>query len=543
MEKARILLDTPAESPALGFDRTAIALATLIEESEPRFAVGIFGGWGSGKTTLMDAIRRELNRTDTLKVVFNAWRYERELHLIVPLLDTIRGDLLSYAQSRPTGAREKIVNAAVKIGQVVRALVSGLSAEVTVGVAKVSLDAGKSVDALQQGTEPAPPRSLYYSCFEQLRTAFEELREAGVERIVVFVDDLDRCLPQNALAVIESMKLFFDLIGFVFVVGIDQVVLEQAVRERISGTIHAHESPAAVASRRVRLAEREYVKKIFQVPYELPPMAAEQLDELLESIYRAGQIQGDQLEDLRRTVRPYLTHVAVEGQINPREVKRFLNAYTLQMLVRPQLDPSTVLAVQTLVFRDDWALYEILRADTDALPEAIKLYRGNQSSALVDLWPEIGTLPADLARFLRSPEAAPLENTNLRAYLTSVEATVPTERWVGRAYGLVARLRRTTRSVATLLSHQSPGPNHVERIGRDLATLVGELDTTVKEAGDSERLRERLSALNEQIRQLHGGMSPEAASNWTAQVESIIADTQRELRLLRSASFGSQAPV
>jgi predicted KAP-like P-loop ATPase len=41
-----------------------------------------------------------------------------------------------------------------------------------------------------------------------------------VAKIVIFVDDLDRCLPDNALDVIESMKLFFDLPGFVFVVGL-----------------------------------------------------------------------------------------------------------------------------------------------------------------------------------------------------------------------------------------------------------------------------------------------------------------------------------
>ncbi|MEU7919342.1 KAP family P-loop NTPase fold protein [Micromonospora zamorensis] len=538
MEKARILLDTPAQSPVLGFDRTAIALATLIEESEPRFAVGIFGGWGSGKTTLMDAIRRELNREDTLKAAFNAWRYEREHHLIVPLLDTIRGELIEYAGSRPEGISKKIVAVASKIGQVVRALATGVSAEVSVGVAKVSFDAGKSIEALEDAP-PTGPQSLYYACFEQLKEAFRELRDAGIERVVVFVDDLDRCLPSNALAVIESMKLFFDLIGFVFVVGIDQLVLEQAVRERVSGQLHnSVEQSSAVGSGRVRLAEREYMKKIFQVPYEIPPMAAEQLDELLESIYKTGQIEGEQLDDLRTTVRPYLRHVAIEGQVNPREVKRFINAYTLQMLVRPHLDAATVLAVQTLVFRDDWGLYEILRAETDAMPQAVRLYRNSESSALVDLWPEIGTLPTDLARFLRSPEGTPLEQPNLRSYLTSVETSVRTESWVGPAYKLVARLRRTTRSVVELLQ-QGSGPNNVDRVGRDLVTLVAELGRAIPKAGESDRLNERLGTLAGQIRQLHGAMDNGATTSWEAQAESTLADIQRELRLLRSSSFSS----
>lgn len=53
----RILLDTPSTNPGLGFDHYAEALATVVRNSDPRFAVGIFGDWGSGKTTLMDAIR------------------------------------------------------------------------------------------------------------------------------------------------------------------------------------------------------------------------------------------------------------------------------------------------------------------------------------------------------------------------------------------------------------------------------------------------------------------------------------------------------
>ena len=49
----KIVLDLPAKEPKLGFDRYAQALVDIIRESEPRFAIGIFGGWGSGKSTLM----------------------------------------------------------------------------------------------------------------------------------------------------------------------------------------------------------------------------------------------------------------------------------------------------------------------------------------------------------------------------------------------------------------------------------------------------------------------------------------------------------
>ena len=99
MDDYRILLDEPAERPALRFDEYARAFAGIIRQSGPRFAVGIFGDWGSGKTTLMRAIQHSLEDDQTVVTLwFNAWRYEREPHLIVPLLDTLREELVAWAE-------------------------------------------------------------------------------------------------------------------------------------------------------------------------------------------------------------------------------------------------------------------------------------------------------------------------------------------------------------------------------------------------------------------------------------------------------------
>jgi predicted KAP-like P-loop ATPase len=68
-------------------------------ESSPQFAIGIFGGWGSGKTTLMRAIEDKLDSSRAVSVQFSAWRYEKEEHLIVPLLDTIREALVAGVMS------------------------------------------------------------------------------------------------------------------------------------------------------------------------------------------------------------------------------------------------------------------------------------------------------------------------------------------------------------------------------------------------------------------------------------------------------------
>src|SRR3954470_24812565 len=133
-----VLLDDPAADPALGWSEYAGAFAGVVEHSRPQFAVGIFGDWGSGKTTLMKAIWRDLeSQPGVVQVWFNAWRYEREEHLIVPMLDTLREALVEWAEQRAAGEQQtKIRAAAEKIGRAARALLAGLSvhAKVPLGI-------------------------------------------------------------------------------------------------------------------------------------------------------------------------------------------------------------------------------------------------------------------------------------------------------------------------------------------------------------------------------------------------------------------------
>ena len=282
MAGKKVLLDAPANQPALGCAEIARAFAGIIADSEPNFAIGIFGGWGSGKTTLMGAIKAALPANGVVALNFNAWRYEREPQLLVPLLDTIRAAVLEYAQRKPATTR-KLRKIAMRLGKVVRALASGLSCSaglhhaVTVKYdAKTALNA---LDALAGSRNELAPKSLYVA----------DLEDAGVSRLVVFVDDLDRCLPAGTLHVLESMKLFFDLPGLVFVVGMDETVIDRAIRAKLG-------TSAALPNGR---PGREYAKKIFQIPYTLPVMLPRQLDDLLLSMYAEAEIDPEQLARLR----------------------------------------------------------------------------------------------------------------------------------------------------------------------------------------------------------------------------------------------------
>lgn len=440
-----ILLDEPAADPALGCGAAALALARIIQHSEPpHFAVGIFGGWGSGKTTLMDAIRSNIKAATSLVAVeFNAWRYEREPHLLVPLLDTMRAALISWSEDKEDERKKNVSDVAARIGSVARALAKGLSVGVGLpGAATVNFDLDTALDALSEPCNPQSAQSLYFAALQELRKAFQDFKAGGINRVVVFVDDIDRCLPENALQVLESMKLFFDVEGFIFIVGLDPAVVGRAVHSKFSEHDDYSGTPGSSSSTLANRLGREYIQKIFQVQYWLPPVYPDDLKDLLESMLRAES------QELRETVLPYLKHLATDGRMNPREVKRLVNDYILDSIIddcttdrlsRYKRRPDTMLALRILQFPSEWELiYNALLTDPFKFQTALKKYRGGVTDAFAGLTPPLENLPESAEKFLLSPEAGPLtQPSDLRPFLSGVKSITRIIAWFRRATELI----------------------------------------------------------------------------------------------------------
>ena len=91
LQKGLIITDDIAINPILDFNLYRDAILNIIRYSHPKFTIGIFGDWGSGKTTLMDSINKGLKSDKRIVTVqFETWRYEREDQFaLIPLLKTI----------------------------------------------------------------------------------------------------------------------------------------------------------------------------------------------------------------------------------------------------------------------------------------------------------------------------------------------------------------------------------------------------------------------------------------------------------------------
>jgi len=377
----------------------------------------------------MRAIERELNDPASIPVQFNAWRYEKEEHLIVPLLDCVREGLLLWSKTQPVPLQTKVLGVAGTIGKAIRSVLAGLSVKAGPPGVEFSFEANKTLSALSEANtqdEAAKvPGSFYHATFAALSNAFNTFlgSETG-RRVVVFIDDLDRCLPEAALDVLEAMKLFFDLPGFVFIVGLDQQVIERSIDLKYRATL---DGTSGGIEKRFQIRGADYIKKIFQVPYAVAPVALRQLDEFLNAVYIEAELPDSQVNEFKSVVGRHLRYTIAEASINPRELKRYLNAYTLTRKVKPGLHKDTILAIQTIAFRPDWdivqrALLSYGDVFTDAVKRQVILGEG---SAIRDLDETLAGVPDSFLNYVgpNEPGNEMLTVDNLDEYIYSGEAT------------------------------------------------------------------------------------------------------------------------
>ncbi|MBN1993583.1 MAG: SUMF1/EgtB/PvdO family nonheme iron enzyme [Anaerolineae bacterium] len=129
---------------------------------------------------------------------------------------------------------------------------------------------------------------------------------ARQNRLVVFVDDLDRCLPERTVEVLEAIKLFLDVPGCIFVLGVDPAKVQEGVRLRYKTAL----APAESA---------HYLEKIIQVPFILPDIDVQDMRGFVE------QLQVD-----FPPPQPQCVDVFALGlDPNPRQIKRAINIFLL----------------------------------------------------------------------------------------------------------------------------------------------------------------------------------------------------------------------
>jgi predicted KAP-like P-loop ATPase len=303
--------DADAQIDYLNFSEVAELAAELVgTERLLPLSLGIFGTWGTGKSTILNLMRKELSTQSDkfLFVEFDAWLHQDYDDARAALMSVIAKALLDEA---PEGLRQKALSlfkrtnklrilgyaaegAAAAWGVPTFGLIrkgveglgdilSGDADEEDVKAVEAGFkDATKKTDGLiSPKVEKSPPEEI-----EAFRREFGEVLSGLGKTLVVLIDNIDRCTPPNTIHTLEAIRLFLFLPRTAFVIAADEDMVRHAVATHFN-------NPSQ------RLVE-DYLDKLIQVPIRVPKLGVQEVRAYMLLLFaEAAGADAGRLEDLR----------------------------------------------------------------------------------------------------------------------------------------------------------------------------------------------------------------------------------------------------
>lgn len=378
------LSDQETKVDLLNNEAIARTVVRLIREKSDRpITIGIHGDWGAGKSSVLEMVEAAFpDDGPVLCLKFNGWQFQGFEDAKIALIEgVVNGLIENRSLLTKAGDEAKRLLASIdwlkvakKGGGLAFTALTGLpSWDQIETLAGPLLDRLKSPDISKEEVttaveetkallkdKPAESKSVPKE-IKAFLTAYKELIDkAGIERLVVLVDDLDRCVPETAIQTLEAVRLFVAMDKTAFVIGADEGMIQYAVRKHFPDLPERDEYYA-----------RSYLEKLLQVPFRIPALGETETQIYVTLLLLGGRLGEDtsefqELLKLGRTAlqEPWegkgLEHDAIKRVLkeqynalqpvivmaeqispvlaagtkgNPRQIKRFLNALTLRLAV------------------------------------------------------------------------------------------------------------------------------------------------------------------------------------------------------------------
>ena len=312
--------DNETSRDFLNFKCVADTAAEIVVQANGQpLSIGVSGGWGVGKSSMLKLIADSLmtrGNNDYLFVEFNAWLYQGYDDARAALMEEIARSLIAHGEETNSGLEK----AKELLGRVnwlrVAGLAAGSALSLGAGVpplwmlgslfstakdlADAKVDQG-DLDAAQQTAKAmaastgqlltpeqgsSPPRQI-----QDLRKHFADTLSDMNVTLVVFIDDLDRCLPATSIATLEAVRLFLFLPRTAFIIAADDRMIRQAVRMHFQGQTL---DDAVVTS---------YFDKLVQIPIRVPPLGTQEVRAYLMLLFiENSELDAEERERLRQLV-------------------------------------------------------------------------------------------------------------------------------------------------------------------------------------------------------------------------------------------------
>ncbi len=272
--------------------------------------IGVYGDWGSGKSSLMKLARKkiekknsktgeEINTVKTLCIEFNGWLFEgyedTKTSLCGTILDAL-ADEKRFSKEVTDYARElikkidfnKILGKGVKygldffmtggIGVLTDLSLSSLLSTIKANAGEVQAkDIEEILSKLKKNDKTRTEIKNFRNEFKDL------LEKSKVENVVVFIDELDRCLPDTVLEVFEAMRLFLFVEGMSFVIGADERLIQYSIKSKYK----------EVPGNNLDIG-KEYLEKVIQYPLCIPQLTQAEVNQYLACLLLKQTLADDE---------------------------------------------------------------------------------------------------------------------------------------------------------------------------------------------------------------------------------------------------------
>lgn len=280
------------------------ALCSFIRSCETPMTISIQGDWGSGKTSMMNMMKANMQGA-VWPIWFNTWQFSQfdmGNSLAFSMMDVILKGL-----DCEVDVRKKILNGLIGFGKRVVRNVS----DYTLG--------GEITGMITSSLEGAQAEMDYASEITELKGKFVAAVKAKLEkehrdRVVIFVDDLDRLQPSKAVELLEVLKLFLDCDQCVFVLAVDYEVVTSGIKQKFGSDVSAEKG-------------RSFFDKIIQLPFKMP-VASYDIHKYVKGMMERINVAIDEKE-----VNLFFNLIQTSIGFNPRSMKRLFNTYELLDIV------------------------------------------------------------------------------------------------------------------------------------------------------------------------------------------------------------------
>lgn len=296
--------DKPVENlteDSFGIGTYINGLCQFIVSCDTPMTISIQGDWGSGKTSMMNMIKQQIE-DKVYPIWFNTWQYS-QFNMGNDLCLSFLENLITKLQSKAETATSKILETSLKI----------LKIGAKTAISSVGLDGAAIVNVFdKQDSDIA-------KAVNDLKDAFQEsvnnkLKDNKKDRVVIFVDDLDRLNPGKAVELLEVLKVFLDCENCVFILAVDYSVVTAGVRQKFGNLVDEDKG-------------KSFFDKIIQLPFKMP-VAQYDINKYIYDMLKKMNMRADS-----RIVQDYKQLIRNSIGFNPRSIKRLFNTYQLLNLI------------------------------------------------------------------------------------------------------------------------------------------------------------------------------------------------------------------